>query len=749
MSLSNLTSRKGFAQKIAGLHGTFQTNAGQVDYLLTKAKLASGSEITDEARLTEFLLPVREALETRGMDFNQLLQRDLDDHRVATELVPYLLNPNTAGPAFFPPIVAVMLPFDRATPADDFETSPLFEPKISEDGSYWSRTTRGDAYQIDKLLTDEGSPNPFQIGRLRWNQEKAKLLVVDGQHRAMALLAIHRTLSGGWKQQGEKYRSFYEGTVNAELKKLNAKSKTEIFAAIELPVAIVWFPELKAESKSHQVSARKLFVDVNKNARTPSKSRLMLLSDRHLPSVLMRATLNRFREAGHDNFPIYAVEYDHPDSSDQTVAKWSAITNVAILAAAIKRLLMGPSKHFLMQSKLGGQESPSDLAESLQRSLDVESRLPAYVEEDGVRYRREYITEDWFPPKHIDDFVSAYISGWGSLIEGYLTDLAPYAAHSTALKTLQRDWVAPEPAPILAKDAIFEGVGVFWTLKAGHSAWRDKNTDLRSLRQPELEATDVVSAWQIIERKHTDFKRLRAKYYLGSEAKERESEAAYRMFETAACQVGLMLAARALWRQLSYTAHADIQPFARKFISLLNIGLNSESKDRRLAFVKDPAIVARARLNMLGNLDVPDSVHFRYFWIQILDTSEVASAAQEWAPQIKLLASQGRASYRDRLLKDSDRDLKRMQPQLKPEKRVAKAKELVDNQLLSALKRWFNVEEESYKEWLSTIQKPLGFRDSTGDRADIQGVEDADDYPETVIGVDSSEDDFARRILGD
>jgi hypothetical protein len=80
---------------------------------------------------------------------------------------------------------------------------------------------------------------------------------------------------------------------------------------------------------------------------------------------------------------------------------------------------------------------------------------------------------------------------------------------------------------------------------------------------------------------------------------------------------------------------------------------------------------------------------------------------------------------------------------------VAKAKELVDNQLLSALKRWFNVEEESYKEWLSTIQKPLGFRDSTGDRADIQGVEDADDYPETVIGVDSSEDDFARRILGD
>jgi hypothetical protein len=114
-----------YQQHAHGTWGRFNTPAGVIEFLETKARIGAAS--TDaETRLTRFLKPVREALNTRDMDFNQLLQRDLDDHRVATELVPYLLRPNSRGPAFFPPIVTALLPFDGPKPLEDFPPQRVF-----------------------------------------------------------------------------------------------------------------------------------------------------------------------------------------------------------------------------------------------------------------------------------------------------------------------------------------------------------------------------------------------------------------------------------------------------------------------------------------------------------------------------------------------------------------------------------------------------------------------------------------------
>ena len=91
MSLAQLGSAPAFQNHAQGLIGEFVTPAGKVAYLMTKARL--GAEATDpERRLTEHLVPVREVLPAEELDFNQLLQRDLDDHRVAMSLVPYLLS---------------------------------------------------------------------------------------------------------------------------------------------------------------------------------------------------------------------------------------------------------------------------------------------------------------------------------------------------------------------------------------------------------------------------------------------------------------------------------------------------------------------------------------------------------------------------------------------------------------------------------------------------------------------------------
>ena len=103
---------------VEGNVGRFTTSAGEVVFLQTRARLSSG-DISNAARLTSLLTPAREALDVREMDFNQLLQRDLDDHRIAHELVPYILKPHETGPAFFPPILAALLPFENRRPKQE------------------------------------------------------------------------------------------------------------------------------------------------------------------------------------------------------------------------------------------------------------------------------------------------------------------------------------------------------------------------------------------------------------------------------------------------------------------------------------------------------------------------------------------------------------------------------------------------------------------------------------------------------
>src|SRR3546814_45799 len=82
------TPTNSFRDLIQGTWGTFNTPAGRVEYIMTKARL--GEESLDPERLlTKSLRPVREVMSADDLDFNQLLQRDLDDHRVATNLIRY------------------------------------------------------------------------------------------------------------------------------------------------------------------------------------------------------------------------------------------------------------------------------------------------------------------------------------------------------------------------------------------------------------------------------------------------------------------------------------------------------------------------------------------------------------------------------------------------------------------------------------------------------------------------------------
>ena len=415
-----------------GTWGEFTTSAGQVQFLETKARLGQ-SGIDKESRLTKLLLPVREILDLKQLNFNQLLQRDLDDHRVAQKLVPYVMRPQPTGPAYFPPIVVALLPFDGKEPREHFPgTAPI---PVTEDAlGSWLGYALAPAFKFEKSVHKDGSDFEIRIGRLSWNPEQAKLVVIDGQHRAMALLAIDRTINNTWPGTGEKYRHFYEPVIKDILSDLKSQGKSTDFSNVEFPVNICWFPKLNQGTDSQQKAARKLFVDLNGNAKPPSISRLMLLSDTELVNIFSRRLLNEFRQDD-GTVPIYAIEYDHPERFASTPGKWSVMSSLSIITACVRRAVFGPERYIAnVATAFGSREPEREMDRFMRERLEVSAILPEIIEDDERTLKRAEVGNSNFPLSKLTEIEDRFLNSWGQLLIQMLHSLAPYEAHAAALK---------------------------------------------------------------------------------------------------------------------------------------------------------------------------------------------------------------------------------------------------------------------------------------------------------------------------
>ena len=75
------------------------------------------------------LAPVREIFPTVDLEFDEIMQRDIDDARVSSDLVPYLLDHKSRDLVkLFPPIIVVVLPVKA------YENKPAdLYPKVTTD----------------------------------------------------------------------------------------------------------------------------------------------------------------------------------------------------------------------------------------------------------------------------------------------------------------------------------------------------------------------------------------------------------------------------------------------------------------------------------------------------------------------------------------------------------------------------------------------------------------------------------------
>ncbi|MGP3967389.1 hypothetical protein [Streptomyces sp. 6N223] len=683
-----------------GTWGSFDTPAGRVDYIMTKARLGGDAD-APERQLTKSLAPVREVMDPGDLDFNQLLQRDLDDHRVAVNLIPYLLKPKATGPAFYPPIVAALLPFQKKRPTIFPELgAPI---PIEHDDALWQEERAGNAFRVHRLLGPEGELHGANLGKLWWNQSEATLVVLDGQHRAMALLAVERTLSRTWQGSGSQFRPFYEHQVERLLDEYQVSEGD--LAKIEVPVTVCWFPGETGDSSRPHEAARKLFVDVNKEARPPSDSRIILLSDGELSNVLTRSLLSALRGRSDTYMPLYAVEYDNPEINTSRPARWSVMTNIHLLKMAVNRCIFGPPKYLTnLAQPFGGRESIETRDGFMREQLDLLSLLPEFIDDAGYAYDRDGIGNHKFPLGRSEALTQRFMDTWGHAILTLLTQTAPYAAHAASLSNFKENWHTTNTHAALAHDALFGGVGVYWTLRDSYDHYQDAMRDLDGPKPPK---SDVIRAWEALKAKETEFDEYRAHEYLGSTRPQviRRCKIAYGVLNTHACQLGMIMTLASLWEMRKNQpggAHLkDLPAFAEALVTAWNTFFQMEhgrARDRRFAFSRD----CSHPINQITNMDTPNAVYFRYFWMQALAIPSVWQHVTPWLPDRDVFdagLSKARRLYLDLCIKQQSKALDVSQPELTPDKRDEEAERLAVSALKKALNYWFEVSTGDFEAW--------------------------------------------------
>ena len=304
-----------------GRSGVFKTekNSISIEYLQTTFNINDIHHIE----------PVRRKFNKEELDFELMLQRDLDDDRIKEELIPYLLRDGTLK--FFPPILAVILKINPQGPEKIEKFYPVLKEHIVEDElkqAIFLEKKYGDLFSV-RILKQNETLN-------RWYTElhlgnDASLLAIDGQHRLVALQVLMDRLPTNSVE-----RQIYKDYIKDEYK--------QKFENIEVPVTIIYVPEIY-EGNDVPINLleifRQIFVDVNKNARKVSKMRNILLNEADLLSIFTRKICSYFKKnSENDNnlLSIDVVEWEKIKLEDQITSDL-AITNIIFIEDCLREFI--------------------------------------------------------------------------------------------------------------------------------------------------------------------------------------------------------------------------------------------------------------------------------------------------------------------------------------------------------------------------------------------------------------------------
>lgn len=306
MSLGPKVPKKDpFDQTLRGTFGRFKTsNSRDVFYLLCSVPI---EDIDELSTASDFF-------EADALRFEELIQRDIDRARVIRMADGYLKSAADKV-VFFPPLLACIVLFDPdkkmlhqyagANYSVSTEDGVRQMKAVWDDDGFELALALADKKTADRRMVIEGVDEWFHdAGQLRLNRKRAKLMVLDGQHRLEAMKLVH-----------------------------NGSSKN-VLAGTEVPVCLVFTPTAVVGSREDVVeNFRELFVRVNEEAKRVSGHFIILLQDDSYAAMTVRELAEAWRKKKLDGLNyLHLLEWNQRvEENTKRRTRPFSITTIGIL----------------------------------------------------------------------------------------------------------------------------------------------------------------------------------------------------------------------------------------------------------------------------------------------------------------------------------------------------------------------------------------------------------------------------------
>lgn len=251
MAIPVTKKKNNLGKKLSGFYGKFLHGAN-VETMFIQSVIKC-----------EWLHNIKLIEEIEGSDrwpVRDLFQRSVDHNRVKDGLVPYFEKDEKVK--FFNPLTLVLLPMDGQDIVSDLDNSETHneEIMINEDEKYEFTISGNQKYF--KFFKHSAGP---EYSHVAWDDEKVKIVAVDGQHRLTALKEL-------WRK--------------SESPQFDEQRKKDI-ADMSIPVVLLGFFKYKDNSSSPGLLevVRSTFVTINSKAQAINEARRILLDDESVNCV--------------------------------------------------------------------------------------------------------------------------------------------------------------------------------------------------------------------------------------------------------------------------------------------------------------------------------------------------------------------------------------------------------------------------------------------------------------------------------
>jgi len=326
MVYTNTEIQKFDKEKI-GSFGDFKASKSyELNYLMTTLDINDIDDLSSASDVLSF----------DDTKFEELIQRDIDYRRVDEQIIQNYLEKGKDKVIFFPPMLVTPMVVKEGKPLEKFK-----EKNISKEGEELIINWDNQMQLVFPICESADEDYPYKVidneknsiaiynyaTTLRYKSKSVKLVVIDGQHRFMALKRI-------WDDE----------------------NKRNLIESIKIPLCIFFTPNAVEDDDDNNTntltkSMRQLFVTINSTAKQVSGHFIVLLSDDSLSSYAVRDIANYWK----DNDKLFFLEWnEREDRRASQINKKYSITTVKILDTVLKEKLFkkGRTKNILELDKV-------------------------------------------------------------------------------------------------------------------------------------------------------------------------------------------------------------------------------------------------------------------------------------------------------------------------------------------------------------------------------------------------------------